>query len=98
MKVTKRSAFVRDLDRYAARIARDNPDAALRFIDAAEQACALLCAQPHLGTQEKFRKLIGIRSWRVPGFEKYLIFYRVTDSVEVLRLIHGARDLPRQFT
>jgi len=25
-------------------------------------------------------------------FRAYLIFYRVTDRVEVLRIIHGARD------
>jgi len=28
---------------------------------------------------------------RMP-FRAYLIFYRVTDRVEVLRIIHGARD------
>jgi plasmid stabilization system protein ParE len=30
----------------------------------------------------------------VPGFPKHLIFYRVDDDrVEVVRVIHGARDL-----
>jgi toxin ParE1/3/4 len=98
MRIDKRSAFFRDLDRYALRIARENPDAAFRFLEAAEKACTLLGAQPHLGHQEQFRKLTGIRSWRIPGFDKYLIFYRVSsDAIEVLRLIHGARDLPRFF-
>jgi toxin ParE1/3/4 len=30
----------------------------------------------------------------VNGFEKYLIFYRATDElVEILRLLHAARDI-----
>jgi toxin ParE1/3/4 len=30
----------------------------------------------------------------VPGFEKHLVFYRVDEeSVEVVRVVHGARDL-----
>jgi len=34
----------------------------------------------------------------VKGFERYLIFYRpLTDGVEILRAIHGARDIERLF-
>jgi toxin ParE1/3/4 len=98
MRVVKRPAFLRDVTRYAIYIANDNPDAAERFIIAAEQTCDLLCRQPALGHAEKFRKLIGVRSFRVSGFDNYLIFYcESSDSVEFLRLIHGARDLPRVF-
>jgi toxin ParE1/3/4 len=75
MRGIKRPAFLRDVIRYAINIARDNPDAAERFITAAEQTCDLLCRQPGLGHSEKFRKLIGVRSFRVSGFDNYLIFY-----------------------
>ncbi|TAF91716.1 MAG: type II toxin-antitoxin system RelE/ParE family toxin [Oscillatoriales cyanobacterium] len=35
-----------------------------------------------------------IRQWRIKDFQDYLIFYRIQDDrVEVLRVLHGARDL-----
>jgi plasmid stabilization system protein ParE len=33
-------------------------------------------------------------------FEKYLLFYRVLkdeEPVEIVRIVHGARDMPRLF-
>lgn len=39
-------------------------------------------------------KLSGIRQYPVRVFKNCLIFYRATESeVEVLRVLHGARDL-----
>ncbi len=39
-----------------------------------------------------------MRKWTVKGFERYLIFYRYTDEyVEVVRVIHAARDIPSIF-
>ena len=36
--------------------------------------------------------------WPIPRFEKYLIFYRFNDdTLEVIRVLHGARDLTRIF-
>jgi plasmid stabilization system protein ParE len=36
-----------------------------------------------------------VRTWAVPGFENYLIFYLpTTTEVQILALLHGARDLP----
>jgi toxin ParE1/3/4 len=38
--------------------------------------------------------LADLRQWPVPGFEKYLIFYRpAEDGIDVVRVLHGARDL-----
>jgi toxin ParE1/3/4 len=35
-----------------------------------------------------------IRQWRIKDFQYYLIFYRIQDDrVEILRVLHGARDL-----
>ncbi|MGH9438287.1 MAG: type II toxin-antitoxin system RelE/ParE family toxin, partial [Terriglobia bacterium] len=34
----------------------------------------------------------------VKDFPKYLIFYRpIRDGIEVVRVIHGARDIPALF-
>lgn len=96
MNIIRRPAFIRDVTHYAIYIAKDNLDAAARFINATEETCGLLAKEPGLGHAEKFRKVVGVRSFRVSGFEKYLIFYRShDDTTEFLRLIHGARDLPR---
>jgi len=42
--------------------------------------------------------LIGMRSWRVKRFPKYLIFYiPIEDGVEIVRVLHGARNLEAIF-
>ena len=39
-----------------------------------------------------------MRMWTVPGFPKYLVFYRASaDELHILRIIHGARDIERIF-
>jgi len=44
------------------------------------------------------KELAGIRRKAIDGFRKHLIFYRVQDqTLLVLRVIHGARDLESLF-
>jgi toxin ParE1/3/4 len=32
--------------------------------------------------------------WRIPGFERYLIFYRpIPEGIEVIRVLHAARAI-----
>lgn len=43
-------------------------------------------------------KAAGIRSWSITGFPNHLIFYRpVEGGIEVLRVLHGARDINAIF-
>jgi toxin ParE1/3/4 len=89
-----------DLDEQARYIASDSIDAAIRFLDAAEAAFDRLRSTPEIGKLWKFQRsdLSGVRSWPVPGFEKHLIFYRVDSRmVDVLRVVHSARDLASLF-
>lgn len=89
-----------DIVDIAAHIAGNNPCAAARFVDAFGYACDLLADMPEIGSPRTFRHpdLEGLRSWGIKGFEKYLIFYRVAGAVlEVIRVLHGARDLPALF-
>ena len=89
-----------DLSQIAARIARDDVSSALRFLDAAEETFATLLRSPELGIVGEFRspRLTGIRRWRIDGFENYLEFYRVLGrEIEVIRVIHGARDIEGLF-
>ena len=81
------------MHRIGLRIAEDDPQAADRFLTAAEEAFELLKQHPHIGRLRSFSRP-GVRSWLMPGFKNYLIFYFPTaDEVQILAVLHGAQDL-----
>ena len=76
------------------------PDPAERFVIALEETLQLLVVNPELGPARRFARseLAGVRSFPVKGFGKHLIFYRPTEQgIEILRVLHGARDLGAIF-
>jgi len=80
-----------------AYIARDNPGAALRFLDALERSLLTISEQPGIGSPRYARlpALDGLRMWVVPDFENYLVFYvERAHFVDVVRILHAARDIP----
>lgn len=94
--VHKRTCVLRDLLEAALYIAADSPKAADRFLERAEQAFDTLLRAPEMGIAlpSASAALPDLRRWSVPGFEKYLIFYRpVEDGIEVVRVLHGGRDV-----
>ncbi len=87
-----------DLTEAYLYIGMDSPVAAERLLDAVEATVLFLGENPRAGRQQEFRspRARGVRSWKVTGFDAYLIFYRAAGKdLEVIRLIHGARDIPR---
>jgi toxin ParE1/3/4 len=83
-------------------IAKDNPQAAEEFLAAFEEASSILSTTPEIGSLRYFYhpELQGLRFYRLKKFEKYLMFYRTVEEekvVEIVRIVHGARDLPRLF-
>ena len=74
---------------------------AWRFFSAVDATITKLARQPDIGRVRRFQNpaLQGLRSFRVePPFDRLLIFYRVTeDKLQLWRLMHGARDLPRRL-
>jgi toxin ParE1/3/4 len=73
-------------------IAMDNPEAADRVVQAFEASAALLATLPELGPCKP--RLRGLRLWVVTEFPSYLMFYRMREGqVEIVRVLHGARDL-----
>ena len=95
-KLTRHHQALDDVEESAVFIGADNLRAALRFLNAVEETMQLLLEKPELGVVRVFRgqELAGIRSFPVKGFDKHLIFYRPLEcGIEVLRVIHGARDL-----
>ena len=80
-------------DYYAREAGLDN---ALRFLDALDRAYERLRRHPCIGAEVRpsRARLTGLRFWPVPGFERYLVFYLPSsDLVEVIRVLHTARDL-----
>ncbi len=57
-----------------------------------EAATAFLVQNPHAGATS----LHGLRSWAVNDFPKIRLYYLTPTDAElhIVRVIHGARDLP----
>ncbi len=99
-RIITRVSAKRDLLECFVTIGESSEAAALRFLRAAESTFQLLAAQPRIGRLTNFPhpSLRGVRRFPIKGFEKYLIFYRPTrGGAEVIRVIHGARDIESLF-
>ncbi len=89
-----------DIDETAEYIARENAGAGIRFLTAIEETFKQLVDTPGLGRVRMYLdpRLKGLRSWRIGGFENWLAFYKpIDDEIEVVRVLHGARDLEPIF-
>ncbi|HKH44947.1 MAG TPA: type II toxin-antitoxin system RelE/ParE family toxin [Thermoanaerobaculia bacterium] len=96
LRVVVRPTARRDLAELSRYIAQDSPGAALRFLDAARAAFERLGFFPDAGRRRQFSHpaLAGVRSWPISGFDRHVIFYRASQGrVDILRVIHSARDL-----
>ena len=83
-----------DLDHIFDYIAEENLDAAERFLEQCYNRFTNLIAQPRMG---EARPDLGA-ALRQVVLGQYLILYQPTsDGVEILRVIHGARDVPATF-
>lgn len=84
-----------DLVEIGRYIARDNPDAALHVLDEIEIKSRLVGTHPQLGRRRE-DLAPGLRSFST-GI--YVIFYhQLPDGVvEVVRVLHGARDIKTEF-
>lgn len=75
-------AIIRYLDAH-------NPDAAIRMVDHLESVCWQLARDPGIG-QPRPDLATNLRFFPVSN---YLIFYRESsEGIDVIRVIHGARD------
>jgi plasmid stabilization system protein ParE len=70
---------------------------AVRYWAQAQETFAALTRQPFLGRPRPDLNPPGLRSWRVNGFENWLIFYQAGAGIEIFRVRHGMMDLPKVF-
>ena len=84
----------RDLLSIWRYIAEDNPTAATRLLLSIDEKCTLLADNPQLGPARP--DIAPDLRYFTAGH--YLILYReVPDGVEIVRVLHGARNLTAIF-
>lgn len=87
---------MKDLQEIGEYIAQDNFDTAINFLKQLENRCQDTATNPGAG-RRRDEITPGLRS---VTHGSYVIFYRVAPSkagVEIVRVLHGARDLKRLF-
>lgn len=90
----------RDLASIYDRIARDNPDAAVRVRTTILNTADFFARNPELGRRirDASSRHAQIRWSVVPRFRNYLIFYQpFRDTIMVVRILHAAQDWTRFF-
>jgi toxin ParE1/3/4 len=78
---------------FAAKV---GPELGHRFLLAAHETFSLLATHREMGWHARLKNplLASLRVFRVSGFERMLVLYRPsTDGVEILRVIHGSRNI-----
>ena len=80
-----------DIWDYAAEYDAERAD---RLLDLIYEECRRLAEYPEMG-RARHELLVNLRSFT---FKNYVIFYQpITDGIEVLRVLHGARDVHHVF-
>lgn len=95
-EVYKRAAARRDLVQHFVYLAENaGLDTAERFLANAERYFTELAQQPEMGSPLTLKRpeLAGLRKWRVPDFENFLIFYVPRrHGISLVRVLHAAQD------
>ena len=100
-RIVRRVGARIDILEATDRIATGNPQAAVRFVRAVRETEEMILTAPGMGAARDFDNpaLVGMRFHLVRGFPKYLIFYMPrSDGIEVVRILHGARNLEALFS
>ena len=83
-----------DLEEIADYISQDNPEAARRVVSRLWTAVKNLAQQPEMGRPGR---VYGTRELVVSD-TPFVVPYRVVGSeIQILRVLHGARDWPKNF-
>ena len=93
-RVKVAAAAEEDLKEIWSYIAERNAEAANGVVREITGKFAILRDHPQMG-REQDKLLVNLRSFAV---RQYVIFYQpVEDGVEILRILHGSRDIERLF-
>jgi toxin ParE1/3/4 len=91
MKLRWLNLALDDLDEIAGYVSKDNPDAARRMVKRLWKAAHVLTGQPEMGRPGRVhgtRELVVVNT-------PFVLPYRVVGAeIEILRVLHGARNWP----
>jgi len=88
----------RDLLEIVDHLASRSPSAAHSLVDRVEEKCQLLADSPHIGRVRHDLAIEAIPDLRSFSVGSYGLFYRPVDSgIEVIRVLHLARDIGSAF-
>jgi plasmid stabilization system protein ParE len=80
-------------------IAGDNPEAADRVEAVVFRAWQLAADSPFAGTVRADLTSLPVRFWVVQPYVNYLVVYRPEEKpLQIIRILHGARNLPSILT
>ena len=100
-KFTVKSQAKLDSFEIARYIGQRNPEMGHQFLDELYSTFESIAAMLEIGVSwpTNNKALKGIRKFPVRNFSNFIIFYRIAGSsrVEILRVLHAARDLPNLF-
>ena len=85
-----RPAAEQDLDEIWWHIAQDNPINADRFLDRILDSCHTLADHPHLGAKRDELKP-GLRGHPVGHY--WVFYFPLADGIDIVRVLHGSRDI-----
>jgi plasmid stabilization system protein ParE len=85
-------AATSDLEQIADFLDEHAPHAADRVLDGLRDAMRRIAARPGLG---HLRQDLADEPLRFYAAWSYLVIYRPSDPVEIVRVVHGARDVER---
>jgi len=81
---------LRNLDHHASYIAREDPNAARNAVERVRAAVNHLAEYPNMG---RIGRVPSTRELILAG-TPWVVVYRVRDSVEIIRVLHGAQSWP----
>jgi toxin ParE1/3/4 len=94
MRVVWTRPALRDLDRIQDYVAADNPSAAARLVEQIlDRTEDQLSGNSNIGRPGRVR---GTRELVLAGIP-YIVVYRLKSQVEIVAVMHAARNWPRSF-
>ncbi len=94
--IIRRPKAAEDVELQAMCIADGSIDAALRFLERAEQTIKGLALFPASGAPfpSRIPELAGLRTKLVKDFPNHVVFYiEREDAIEVVRVLRGGQDM-----
>lgn len=94
MKIKWVRLALTDLDEATAFISQDNPEATIRTVNRIQEAARILSDLPNAG---RVGRVHGTRELVIADTPFILPYRVVKNTVQILRVLHGARKWPEQF-